>query len=195
MEFVTQHPEYRNTNKQLDLNDLKRLFFYSYFFSQGDNILQKSILLFCTKYYGIQKINKDDIEEIKKYILSSIRQLAKSNLHKDLEGDLMEKFKESIEVELDRIEDDYSKILLGGGLNLGNPIREIVVGFVMKQLEYSKWGRPNRQEFGSGVNSKDFNFFITYIIRGKRVKEEAINFMLDEIFHFIKFHFQKIPMC
>lgn len=204
------------TQQQLEIKDINKILFYSFFISQGDILLQLCLLKYASCFYGKQgNISVNEVRKafINKNIdLSSELILEKNSSHPKVSpGLLAEEIKEA-DKETSMF-DAFTSLLLGGDFQYrqyhtveGNivfgVIRQedlidnfnpswILNSIILWDREFliNRGGRQNRKDENSGDNSiKDryMSVFVSFVVKEGKTNISAFDNMFEKLRSYYK---------
>ena len=165
--------------KKLSLDEIKKIIFLSYMFSQQDGIFQDSLLTEIRRFYGRQKkLNKAQRKEVSDYILNSLRKLVAVGGHAFVSEDKMDE--EPI--------DDYIVVLSNKDNKYGESFDKdhtrigILESFLGRDLNFKNRKRKNvGDELPNSSKDKHGSFFVSYILRDKKTGDEGFDSLFSDL--------------
>lgn len=205
-----------STNQQLDIKDVNKILYYSFFISQGDIILQLCLLKYASLFYGKQiDISANEVRKAftdKNVDLSSGLILEKNLAHpKVAPGLLIEEIKEADEKT--SMFDAFVSLLLGGDFEYrqyhivnGRKVYGVIKpndlddkfnsswmldSIILWDIEFlmNRGGRQNRKNENSGDNSikdKYMSLFVNFILKEEKTNIKAFDDMFQKLRNYYK---------
>lgn len=205
-----------STQRQLEIKEINKILFYSFFISQGDILLQLCLLKYASCFYGKQGgISVNEIREAfvgKNIDLSSGLILEQVLAHPKVSPELLVEETKEADQETSMF-DAFASLLLGvdfeyrqyhvvGGKTVFDVIKPddlahkfnpswILDSIILWDIEFlmNRGGRQNRRDENSGDNSiKDryMSVFVNFVLREGKTGIKAFDDMFEKLRFFYK---------